>query len=139
MFDRAITAIQEVYTPLSPACIESIREAAQLITWERNRQLVREGQYSDQLYFLISGAVKAYYLKDGRKVTEWFAFENDFICALACFYYQKPSEHYIETLEETSLLSFSRMEVQRLCDQFHDFERLGHLVLEFVNTRICNQ
>jgi len=127
MFDKAIEQIQQHYCSLSSATIAGLEEHSRLLSPQKNTILVNEGTYSDQLYFIVEGGVKAYYLKDGKTITDWFAFENDFICAINSFFTNVPSPHYIETLEDSAILAIKRDDVDRLCEQHHDFERLGRL------------
>ena len=38
--------------------------------------MIREGQFSKKGYLIIEGCARAYYLKDGKDISEWFTFEN---------------------------------------------------------------
>ena len=92
-----------------------------------NEILVREGQYSDRLYFIIEGAARAFYLKDGKDITDWFAFENEFICAIVSYFLDVPSPHYIEVTEPSTMLTLTRDAMLKLCEKHHDIERLGRV------------
>ncbi|MFC5046684.1 Crp/Fnr family transcriptional regulator [Aquimarina hainanensis] len=122
-----LQTISKEYTPLSDKTIAHWASLIKQRTYPKGYILVKEGQYSDMLYYIVKGAIKAYYLKDGKNVTDWFAFEGDFMCAITSYFLQVPSPHYIETLEEVHLLSITREEMNLLCDNYHDFERLGRI------------
>jgi len=124
---KAVHALASLYTPLSPSSILDIDAHTEILNIPAGEILVREGQYADRLYFIVSGAARAYYWKDGRDVTDWFAFENDFICAIVSYFMNVPSPHFIEVLEPSTLLSIKRDAMQMLCDKHHDIERLGRL------------
>lgn len=98
-----------------------------VIAIRKNTVLVKEGQYSDKLFYIIEGAAKAYYLKDGKNVTDWFAFENEFICAINSYFLNIPSPHYIELTEPCTCICITRDAMQQLCDKHHDIERPGRL------------
>jgi CRP-like cAMP-binding protein len=127
MFQQAIHQIQLHYCSLSDATVQKMEPCCTISSIPKGTVLVKEGAYSDQLYFIIKGAVKAYYLKDGKNITDWFAFENDFICAINSFFSDVPSPHYIETLEASNLLAIGRQQIDWLCEEHHDFERLARL------------
>ncbi len=127
MLEEAFATIQKNFCPLSEETLAELGKRLRVLEFDPQEPLVQEGQFSDYLYYVSSGGVKAYYLKDGKRVMEWFAFAGDFVCALACFYEGKASRHTIEATEATQVLAWSRKEVEELCDRFHDFERLGHL------------
>ena len=123
-----INTISNKYAPLNSECKSEFFNNSKFLTLKKGEVLVKEGQYSDKAYFIVSGGTRAYYLNDGKDITDWFAFENDFICAINSFFQDIPSPHFIEVLEDTELLVISREDVMKLSDQYHDFERLTNRV-----------
>lgn len=123
-----IETIAKHYAPLSDGCKSELAECVSVSCHEKDTTLVKEGQYSDQTFFIIEGCARAYYLKDGKDVSDWFAFENDFISSIKSFFLSIPSPHFIEVLEDTALLKISRSDTLRLSDKYHDFERLNKAI-----------
>ena len=41
-------------------------------------------------------------------ITKWFVKEGDFITSISSFHKQKPSEHYIDALEDCVIISINR-------------------------------
>jgi len=124
-----ITLINNTYSPLTIQCQEELLESMTLLTLKKESRIVREGQYSDKVYFIISGCARAYYLKDGKDISDWFAFENEFICPIVSFFTSEPSPHYIELLEDAILMELSRDSIEKLSNKYHDFERLIRIVV----------
>jgi CRP-like cAMP-binding protein len=123
--DDTINFISANYSTLSIESKNDLKNYSTIRTFDKNVQIVKEGQYSDKLFFLISGSARAYYIKDGKEITDWFAFEHDFLCAINSYFMEIPSPHYIETIEPVCLLEFSRESMNTLCNKYHDVERLG--------------
>ncbi len=123
-----INTISIKYAPLSSECKSEFFNNSKILTLKKGVILVKEGQHSDKAYFIVNGSARAYYLNDGKDVTDWFAFENDFICAINSFFQNIPSPHFIETIEDTTLLVISRDQIMKLSDKYHDFERLTNRV-----------
>ena len=119
-----ISIINEEYAPLNDACKLELSANSKILTLKKGEILVKEGQYADKAYFIVSGSARAFYLNDGKDITDWFAFENDFICAINSFFQNIASPHFIEVLEETILLVISRDNIMKLSDKYHGFERL---------------
>lgn len=119
--------ISQRYTPLNDICMQDFAACATLHEGDKGQVLVAEGQYADQAFYIIRGAAKAYYLKDGKSVTDWFAFEGDFITPIVSYFTQVPSPHFISLLEPSAWLSIRRQDAERLCQAHHDFERLVRL------------
>ena len=121
--------ISEIYTPLSLVCQKDLIGYLKIQKIEKNTIVVREGQYADKAYFIIEGCARAYYLKEGRDISDWFAFENEFISSIVSFFDEQPSPHYIETLENSLVAEISREAIESLSNKYHDFERLIRVVV----------
>ncbi|BDS11449.1 Crp/Fnr family transcriptional regulator [Aureispira anguillae] len=127
--EDVIHTISDKYAPLSKECKSEFFNNSEILMFKKGEILVKEGQFSDKAYFIISGSARAYYLlSNGKDITDWFAFENDFICAINSFFQDIPSPHFIEVLEETKLLIISRNSIMGLSNKYHDFERLTNRV-----------
>lgn len=127
MLKQALDAISKEYCPLSAETIADWADRTCLLSLKKGHQLVREGQYSDKLYFIVKGSIRAYYLRDGKDITDWFAFENDFVSSISSYFLDIPSEHYMELTEDSTLLEFKRADIVYLSEKHHDFERLGRM------------
>jgi len=127
MLDKILKTITDQYGPLSSKTLVDVTSRCELVEGEKGNLLVKEGQYSDKLFYVVKGGVRAFYLKDGKTISDWFSFEGDFISSIIGFFLDVPSQHYIEPMEDSSLLVFKRDDIDFLCDKHHDFERLGRL------------
>lgn len=124
-----INQISEAYSKLSFECQQKLFHSSNVLILPKGEILVREGQYSDKTFFIFNGCARAYYLKDGKDISDWFAFDNDFISSINSFFLNIPSPHFIELLEDSILLEISRIDVERLSDEYNDFERLSKIVV----------
>lgn len=124
-----INQISETYSKLSFECQQKLSNSSKVLILPKGEVLVREGQYSDKTFFIFSGCARAYYLKDGKDISDWFAFDNDFISSINSFFLNVPSPHFIELLEDSILLEISRIDVEKLSDDYNDFERLSKIVV----------
>ena len=122
--EKILALIGEHYSPIGPSCFYELMEHLSINSLPKGTTLVKEDQYADQSYFIVSGCARAYYLRDGRDITDWFAFENDFISSIVSFFTGAPSPHYIETLEDAVVLQISKKSTELLASKHHDFERL---------------
>ena len=127
MMDEIMQAIITQYGPLSPEAIADVKEVGQIRKVNKGDILVKEGEYSYELYFVAQGGARAYYLKDGKTITDWFAFEDDFISSIVSFFLGVPSQHYIEVLEDSTFMVLQLKDIEMLCDKYHDFERLARM------------
>ncbi|MFM2266730.1 MAG: hypothetical protein RL757_170 [Bacteroidota bacterium] len=126
--EQVIDNISTHYSILTEDCKKDFKDLSKIRTFDKSTMLVREGQYADKTYFIVQGCARAFYLKDGKDITDWFAFENDFMSSINSVFLFIPSPHYIEVLEQTTLLEITRDHMMKLCDKYHDFDRLGRIV-----------
>jgi CRP-like cAMP-binding protein len=98
---------------LSDNTIAEICSHLALIKLDKKHLLIKENQRHDFAYFVIKGAVRSYYLKDGIEVNTWFAFENDMVGSLHNFR-DKPSRETIELVENSTLLSINLKQIKPL-------------------------
>lgn len=129
MEEEIIKRISQTYAPLSAACQQELLAQVKVSAYEKGTILVREGQYSDKSFFILQGCARAFYLKDGRDISDWFAFENEFVSAIVSFFTNQPSPHYIEVLEDVVLIELTRPLVDDLASKYHDFEHLIRVVV----------
>jgi CRP-like cAMP-binding protein len=125
--DEIIASIIAEFGPLSEEAVSDIKRVGEIRQIEKGETLVREGEYSYELYFVAKGGARAYYLKDGKTITDWFAFENDFISSIVSFFLGVPSQHYIEVFEDSTFMVLQLKDIEMLCNKYHEFERLARM------------
>lgn len=125
----AITSIHREYCPLPETCVKELKAFSSILFPKKSDQLVKEGQLSGQCFFIIEGAARAFYLKDGKDISDYFAFENDFISSINSFFLDIPSPHIIELIEDSVLLSINRKDIIYLSNKYHAFEKLNGIVV----------
>ncbi len=84
-----------------------------VLNLDKKHILIKENQYHDFAYFVIKGAVRSYYLKDGIEVNTWFAMENEMVGSLNNFK-DKPSRETIELLENSTLIAINFKKIKPL-------------------------
>ena len=102
----------------------------QPVTLAKNEILVKEGKICRHLYFLQQGALRGSYLLEGKEVTHWFAFENDFVTSFHSFITGQPAVENIQLLEGSVLWAISKEDLTALLNAFPEVERLVRIVYE---------
>ena len=97
---------QQLEPSLSENAVNAIRPLIRVQTFPKKHILMREGQHSNAMYLMVSGAARGYYLSDGTEVHTWFSFENELVGSLRNFL-EAPSRETIELLEDSTLLEFN--------------------------------
>ena len=82
---------------LNENTIAEIGSHLAILNLDKKHVLIKENQLHDFAYFVVKGAVRSYYLKDGVEVNTWFALENDMVGSLHNFK-GNPSRETIELI-----------------------------------------
>ncbi len=122
--EKLLNEIGEIYSPLSVECQQEFIANSHIVSFNRGETVVHEGLYSDKAYLIVKGCSRAYYLKDGKDISDWFAFENEFMASIVSFFRAEPSPHYIEFVEDSIVIEFTKDTLDTLSDKYHDFEKL---------------
>ncbi len=118
------------YAPLSEVALHALKNSFEKINLNKNDYLLKEGQISKHLYFLEKGATRGYYNLDGKEITHWFGFENDFVTSFHSFITQKPAVENIQLMEHAVLWCISKETVTDLFKQHHEIEHLVRIAYE---------
>ncbi len=131
--------IGERYSPLSKECQQELISHFNMQTINKGEVVVREGQFSNRAFLILQGCSRAYYLKDGKDISDWFTFENEFMAPIVSFFSNEPSPHYIEFIEDSIVCEFSKDTVDYLSNKYHDFERLISKIVTETMLGLCER
>jgi len=92
--------------------------------------LLKEGDISKAFFFNLSGCLRLFYQTQDSEKTLFFYTENQFITAYESFTKEKPSNYYIECLEDSVVAVFTLETEMKLLNQFSKLEVLVRLVME---------
>ena len=91
--------------------------------------LLKEGQKSNDGYFVLKGCIRTYYIIDGEEKTTAFYTEMEALTP-PCIISKTPSEYYISCIEDSILLvSNSDMELE-INNKFPKFEKMCRILSE---------
>lgn len=88
------------YIPISKDLEEAINKSGFIKCYKKGTVLLKEGNISNECYFIIKGCIRSYYIKDGEEKTTEFYTEEQSITPIA-FGKKTPSEYYLECIEDT--------------------------------------
>ena len=93
--------------------------------------LLQEGEVCDFEAFILSGCIRSYYLdKEGTETILLFAVEDWWISDLTSFSERTPSNLFVETLEDSELLSIDYNGKSALFERIPAFERMFRLLVQ---------
>ncbi|MCK0132569.1 Crp/Fnr family transcriptional regulator [Flavobacteriaceae bacterium F08102] len=137
--EKILNEFGETYSPISIECQNEFIANSKISTFKKGEIVVREGQFSKKGYLIVQGCSRAYYLKDGKDISDWFTFENQIMASVVSFFSKEPSPHYIEFIENSTVMEFSKDTVDMLANKYHDFERFISKVVTETMLGLCER
>lgn len=120
----------------NPAARAALEESFVQQQFCRNEWLIEAGQVCRYLYFIEKGSVRGYYVIDGKDLSQWFGFENDFVTSFRSYATKTMATEYIQVAEDSVIWSISRERLDELLVQFPELERLVRLIYEHYYIRL---
>jgi CRP-like cAMP-binding protein len=93
-------------------------------------ELVSYDKRSDELFFILKGCVRKYYIKDGEQITIFITMANTFIAAFDSLITGSKSKETIECLEPCELLVLKQADLDRLYKEIPLMNEFIRKVLE---------
>lgn len=88
----------------------------------RSDFLSKEGQTERYLYYVVSGAMRIYYLHDGNEICSGFAYDDSFICSYPSFIKNEPSDYYIQAMRPCKVVGILRTDFYDFISKYREAE-----------------
>lgn len=86
--------------PVSENTLHSLANNLKAVHFAKKEKLISEGTCCGYAFFIEKGMTRSYWLADGEEITTSFSTEGNINFSMDEFYYSKPSEEYVEAVEE---------------------------------------
>jgi CRP-like cAMP-binding protein len=97
----------------------------------RKEFLLKEGQVARDIYFIHSGALKAFYLDtNSNENIIMLAIDDWWITDMYSFALQKPAMQYISAMEDSVVLQLSKSNFDQLLTDIPVFERFFRILMQ---------
>jgi CRP-like cAMP-binding protein len=109
---------------------EALKGICSTVHIQKNELLQPIGFTCKTIYFINSGLARIFYYKDGNDITEYFAFEGNFIARVESLFTGQPSQKAIQVLEDSEITAINATALIKLYETHHTIERLFRLIME---------
>ena len=101
--------------------------------FHKNQLLIHAGEPVTDFYFINTGLVRFFYLKEeGKEYNKAFAMENDFVGSFSAMIRDTPCRYSVQALEETEVLVIPVRIIQNGYNRHPAWERIGRRHAESV-------
>lgn len=117
--------------PIVPSELEIFHSRLKHRNFKKKTLLLSQGEICKFEAYIIKGCVKKYYIdQNGDEVILQFAVEDWWISDIGSFSEQKPSNLFIETLEDTEVLIIDYESKQQLFQEIPKLERVFRIMMQ---------
>ncbi|MFO7446386.1 MAG: Crp/Fnr family transcriptional regulator [Ignavibacteriaceae bacterium] len=102
------------YINMPDEVMENITNRFKLRSLKKNEYLMQQGEICKNLVFVRSGCLRLYYVANDVEVSVWFAFANNSAIEISSFISQKPSNYFLQAIEESEILYLPKTELDVL-------------------------
>lgn len=115
---------------ISPMNLQKILNIFEQVEYEKNTQIIREGEITNYIYFVSKGIIRVYYYSNGKEIIDWFAEEGAFFGNLYSHIMQKPGFDIYESVEEVVLLRVRYEDLEQLFSEVHEIDTTARKIME---------
>jgi len=109
-FDYIQKAIPKIEALLNGEVEDYIR----VINLKKGDYLLKAGQICDSYYFVQTGILRSYYLKEYKEIISTFTFPNDIVTIFKSTVMHEPSNEYIQAITDCSALKIKVIDYEQL-------------------------
>jgi CRP-like cAMP-binding protein len=117
-------------TNLSADEIKALTESMIIKKNEKGSYLIKEGQLSNDTFFILQGCVRQFTIIEGNDITTNFFTEEQWIISLENFGAKTPSKFNLICVEDTTVVIGNEQKALELFKQYPRFETTSRQILE---------
>ncbi|MBK8807857.1 MAG: Crp/Fnr family transcriptional regulator [Bacteroidales bacterium] len=119
------------YIELDECSIEVINKYFKPTDYKKKEFLLQEGQVCKSLHFVEKGCLRMYFInnKTTEQITQ-FAMENWWITDFFSFLDKKPSPYFIQTVENSHILSIDSVSYDAMLQELPLMERYFRIIMQ---------
>ena len=92
--------------------------------------ILREGEVCKNIYWVVKGLVRQFYIKNGKELTEYMAVENTMFMSIESLFKEQPSHQQIHVLEPTIVFALPKDKLEREAVRNVNIQMLYRKILE---------
>lgn len=108
---------------------ELLYSCVQVKIFKKNERILSENEVEKYFSFVVKGLVVKYINHNGKKINIKFVTNGDVLCAAHSYFSSLPCNFFIDALEESTLVYFSKSVLDYLFSQGERFTQWGTVIM----------
>lgn len=124
---------------LSDAIYNKFLELSEVQSLKKKEMFVEKGKVCKHLGIIESGVLRSYIEKNDREFIKDFYFPGSIVVSYGSFLTRDPSIGYIQALEDTNLITLSRLAYDQLMKESNEWLKFGKYISDNLLIRKCRR
>jgi len=133
--EQIIRKMNSLY-PISERTVRELEANTTRCRFGKRHRLIRDNTYNKYAYFLEKGMTRSFWLVDGKEITTSFSLEGDIVFSMDELYFDRPSEEFVETLEEVEAYRIPLADLRRLFETNLELANWGRIIHQIEYRRL---
>lgn len=131
MLEQWINKLNELH-PMPEGLTNELISIMAIKQFPKKEILLSPGQTANYACFILKGLVRAYYIAgDGEEITSRIMDENFVLTSWISFYTGKPTDEYLQTIEDTELGCIHYNDLQNQYKNYLEFNIIGRKLTDY--------
>ena len=135
LFMYTILQIFKTLVPITETDCENLMDIFHTLTLNKGEYWIEAGKKNNHIAFIEDGYLRKFYLKEGKEITDFFYFDNDFSSDLPSILDHTVPASSIISMQQSTLITFSYHDFNELCKESPTLEHLFRIFLEKIFIR----
>lgn len=127
--------IKQLSPEISELELDYIVAKFKIKAFAKDKFLVKKLQVCTDFMIVKEGCFRIFYTHENKEINSWFAFDMTPTTEMHSFITQKPSDYYIQAVENSEIYSITRHDLKELYKQFNAFQKFGLQLTEIMLTK----
>jgi CRP-like cAMP-binding protein len=125
-----LIAVLNYFNPVSDGITAYFEKHVIPLRLQKGDMLLQAGTVCEHFYFIKSGAVRGFMIVDQKDITTWITVENELVTSITSLDLEIPALENIQAIEDCELLALKNTDMQKLYQQFPEFNITGRKLLQ---------
>jgi CRP-like cAMP-binding protein len=131
-----LIALLKFVAPMSAGLEAHLRKIIRPMTYKKGDVILPMGSVCNQIFYIESGIVRSFGLKEGQEISRWFQLPGDIVIAVVSWHRRTASLEQHVALMDCLCWVVSWDEIEATYELFPEFERHGRLIEGEYYTRL---
>ncbi len=119
-----------IYPSCSSEPLDELIEQFTFQKFDKKQLIIKEGETSDAVFFILEGLVRIYYVKEDKEITNWFIKENMLFASTYSILTGNQNYSNYEAIEDSLVLTIKYAVLESFYAKYHQLEYLGRKIVE---------